>query len=194
MRWKWEQHRSVRLIHAKLYLARIRNQKRYSLTPNYPYRVVNSHKEDRQRLWQHCQIDILNVDLKSQLNIFVKSKAWVFFHKCFFYPILQILLQQNCEKIQPLLQRSQHDYNLAMLVGALFSCFGIILILLAFVLWRWVFHIFLRCWCCWCCACSALGIAHPMKNLPCTCIQIVCSLIHHLWWLFQSNFHSHGIQ
>ena len=48
----------------------------------------------------------------------------------------QILMQPNCEKIQPLLRQSQNDYSLAMLVGAVFSCFGIILILLAFVLWR----------------------------------------------------------
>lgn len=49
---------------------------------------------------------------------------------------VQILLQQNCDKIQPLQQKTPNDYNLAMMVGALFSCFGIILILLAFVLWR----------------------------------------------------------
>lgn len=48
----------------------------------------------------------------------------------------QILLQLNCEKIQPLQQKNPGNYNLTMLAGALFSCFGIILILLAFVLWR----------------------------------------------------------
>ncbi|XP_055315021.1 tyrosine-protein phosphatase 99A isoform X1 [Sitodiplosis mosellana] len=52
----------------------------------------------------------------------------------------KILLQLNCEKIQPLQQKNPNDYNLAMMVGALFSCFGIILILLAFVLWRKCFH------------------------------------------------------
>ncbi|XP_037919169.1 tyrosine-protein phosphatase 99A isoform X3 [Hermetia illucens] len=52
----------------------------------------------------------------------------------------KILMQPNCEKIQPLLRQSHNDYNLAVLVGVVFSCFGIILIVMAFVLWRKCFH------------------------------------------------------
>lgn len=48
----------------------------------------------------------------------------------------QIQLQPNCEKLQPLLRQSHNDYNLAVLVGIIFSCFGIILIIMAFFLWR----------------------------------------------------------
>ncbi|KAM8705306.1 hypothetical protein ACLKA7_009726 [Drosophila subpalustris] len=46
-----------------------------------------------------------------------------------------IQLQPNCEKIQPLLRQSHNDYNLAVLVGIIFSCFGIVLIVMAFFLW-----------------------------------------------------------
>ncbi|XP_055902453.1 tyrosine-protein phosphatase 99A isoform X2 [Eupeodes corollae] len=52
----------------------------------------------------------------------------------------KILLQPNCEKIQPLLRTSHNDYNLAVLVGIIFSCFGIVLIVMAFFLWRKCFH------------------------------------------------------
>uniref|UniRef100_A0A1A9UVI2 Uncharacterized protein n=1 Tax=Glossina austeni TaxID=7395 RepID=A0A1A9UVI2_GLOAU len=48
----------------------------------------------------------------------------------------KIGLQPNCEKIQPLLRQSHNDYNLAVLVGIIFSCFGIVLIVMAFFLWR----------------------------------------------------------
>ncbi|KAH8338567.1 hypothetical protein KR059_009949 [Drosophila kikkawai] len=52
-----------------------------------------------------------------------------------------IQLQPNCEKLQPLLRQSHNDYNLAVLVGIIFSCFGIILIIMAFFLWsRKCFH------------------------------------------------------
>ncbi|XP_068157399.1 tyrosine-protein phosphatase 99A isoform X3 [Drosophila tropicalis] len=52
-----------------------------------------------------------------------------------------IQLQPNCEKLQPLLRQSHNDYNLAVLVGIIFSCFGIILIVMAFFLWsRKCFH------------------------------------------------------
>uniref|UniRef100_A0A1A9ZZ83 Fibronectin type-III domain-containing protein n=1 Tax=Glossina pallidipes TaxID=7398 RepID=A0A1A9ZZ83_GLOPL len=47
----------------------------------------------------------------------------------------KIGLQPNCEKIQPLLRQSHNDYNLAVLVGIIFSCFGIVLIVMAFFLW-----------------------------------------------------------
>ncbi|TDG52370.1 hypothetical protein AWZ03_001200 [Drosophila navojoa] len=47
-----------------------------------------------------------------------------------------IQLQPNCEKLQPLLRQSHNDYNLAVLVGIIFSCFGIVLIVMAFFLWR----------------------------------------------------------
>uniref|UniRef100_A0A1I8NIX6 Fibronectin type-III domain-containing protein n=1 Tax=Musca domestica TaxID=7370 RepID=A0A1I8NIX6_MUSDO len=53
----------------------------------------------------------------------------------------KIGLQPNCEKIQPLLRQSHNDYNLAVLVGIIFSCFGIVLIVMAFFLWsRKCFH------------------------------------------------------
>ncbi|XP_055371806.1 tyrosine-protein phosphatase 99A isoform X2 [Condylostylus longicornis] len=53
----------------------------------------------------------------------------------------KILLHPNCEKIQPLLRQSHSDYNLAVLVGIVFSCFGIVLIVMAFFLWsRKCFH------------------------------------------------------
>ncbi|XP_043864054.1 tyrosine-protein phosphatase 99A isoform X4 [Drosophila mojavensis] len=52
-----------------------------------------------------------------------------------------IQLQPNCEKLQPLLRQSHNDYNLAVLVGIIFSCFGIVLIVMAFFLWsRKCFH------------------------------------------------------
>ncbi|XP_034489100.1 tyrosine-protein phosphatase 99A isoform X2 [Drosophila innubila] len=52
-----------------------------------------------------------------------------------------IQLHPNCEKIQPLLRQSHNDYNLAVLVGIIFSCFGIVLIVMAFFLWsRKCFH------------------------------------------------------
>ncbi|XP_030370999.1 tyrosine-protein phosphatase 99A isoform X2 [Scaptodrosophila lebanonensis] len=52
-----------------------------------------------------------------------------------------IQLQPNCEKIQPQLRQSHNDYNLAVLVGIIFSCFGIVLIVMAFFLWsRKCFH------------------------------------------------------
>ncbi|XP_017484305.1 PREDICTED: tyrosine-protein phosphatase 99A-like, partial [Rhagoletis zephyria] len=47
----------------------------------------------------------------------------------------KISLHPNCEKIQPLLRQSHNDYNLAVLVGIIFSCFGIVLIVMAFFLW-----------------------------------------------------------
>ncbi|XP_053947120.1 tyrosine-protein phosphatase 99A isoform X2 [Anastrepha ludens] len=53
----------------------------------------------------------------------------------------KISLHPNCEKIQPLLRQSHNDYNLAVLVGIIFSCFGIVLIVMAFFLWsRKCFH------------------------------------------------------
>ncbi|XP_059218632.1 tyrosine-protein phosphatase 99A isoform X2 [Stomoxys calcitrans] len=52
----------------------------------------------------------------------------------------KIGLQPNCEKLQPLLRQSHNDYNLAVLVGIIFSCFGIVLIVMAFFLWRKCFH------------------------------------------------------
>uniref|UniRef100_A0A0K8UA23 Tyrosine-protein phosphatase 99A n=1 Tax=Bactrocera latifrons TaxID=174628 RepID=A0A0K8UA23_BACLA len=53
----------------------------------------------------------------------------------------KISLHPNCEKIQSLLRQSHNDYNLAVLVGIIFSCFGIVLIVMAFFLWsRKCFH------------------------------------------------------
>lgn len=52
------------------------------------------------------------------------------------FTCFQIQLQPNCEKLQPLLRQSHNDYNLAVLVGIIFSCFGIVLIVMAFFLWR----------------------------------------------------------
>ncbi|XP_067618842.1 tyrosine-protein phosphatase 99A isoform X2 [Eurosta solidaginis] len=53
----------------------------------------------------------------------------------------KISLHPNCEKILPLLRQSHNDYNLAVLVGIIFSCFGIVLIVMAFFLWsRKCFH------------------------------------------------------
>jgi hypothetical protein len=50
--------------------------------------------------------------------------------------IPQISLQPNCEKIQPLLRQAENDYKLLLLAAAAFGAFGIILIILAFVLWK----------------------------------------------------------
>lgn len=87
-------------------------------------------------------IDLISMSLSNVLYSITYTTTYISAHSfsLSLYSIImnQILLQQNCEKIQQLEQRNQHDYNLAMLIGALFSCFGIILILLAFVLWRWV--------------------------------------------------------
>ncbi|XP_054082198.1 tyrosine-protein phosphatase 99A isoform X2 [Zeugodacus cucurbitae] len=52
----------------------------------------------------------------------------------------KISLHPNCEKIQSQLRQSHNDYNLAVLVGIIFSCFGIVLIVMAFFLWRKCFH------------------------------------------------------
>ncbi|XP_058812317.1 tyrosine-protein phosphatase 99A [Topomyia yanbarensis] len=53
----------------------------------------------------------------------------------------KISLQPNCEKIPPPSQRQSYDdYNLAVLAGIVFSCFGLLLIVLAFLLWKKCFH------------------------------------------------------
>ncbi|XP_058457054.1 tyrosine-protein phosphatase 99A [Malaya genurostris] len=53
----------------------------------------------------------------------------------------KISLQPNCEKIPPPSQRQSYDdYNLAVLAGIVFSCFGLLLIVMAFLLWKKCFH------------------------------------------------------
>ncbi|XP_055614452.1 tyrosine-protein phosphatase 99A-like isoform X2 [Uranotaenia lowii] len=53
----------------------------------------------------------------------------------------KISLQPNCEKLPPASQRqSFDDYNLAVLAGIVVSCFGLLLVVLAFLLWKKCFH------------------------------------------------------
>lgn len=53
----------------------------------------------------------------------------------------KISLQPNCEKLPPpSLRQSYDDYNLAVLGGIVFSCFGLLLVVLAFLLWKKCFH------------------------------------------------------
>ncbi|XP_065074555.1 tyrosine-protein phosphatase 99A isoform X1 [Ochlerotatus camptorhynchus] len=53
----------------------------------------------------------------------------------------KISLQLNCEKVPPPSQRQSYDdYNLAVLAGIVFSCFGLLLVVLAFLLWKKCFH------------------------------------------------------
>lgn len=53
----------------------------------------------------------------------------------------KISLQLHCEKIpQPSQRQVYDDYNLAVLAGIVFSCFGLLLIVLSFLLWKKCFH------------------------------------------------------
>ncbi|XP_021710392.1 tyrosine-protein phosphatase 99A isoform X2 [Aedes aegypti] len=53
----------------------------------------------------------------------------------------KISLQLHCEKIpQPSQRQVYDDYNLAVLGGIVFSCFGLLLIVLSFLLWKKCFH------------------------------------------------------
>lgn len=49
---------------------------------------------------------------------------------------LQIHFYENCDKVQAKLNQPRSDFNLIVIIGIVFSCFGIILIIMAFVLWR----------------------------------------------------------
>ncbi|KAL5284293.1 PTPRZ1.2 family protein [Megaselia abdita] len=48
----------------------------------------------------------------------------------------KIVLEPDCDKIRTLERQSHNNYNFAVLVGIICSCFGIILIIMAFILWR----------------------------------------------------------
>lgn len=51
--------------------------------------------------------------------------------------IFQINVQLNCEKIPPPSQRqSYNDYNLAVMIGILICCFGLLFIVLTILLWK----------------------------------------------------------
>jgi hypothetical protein len=67
------------------------------------------------------------------LGLFNHHHHYFFSFHCY---SIQISLQPNCEKIQPLLRQAENDYKLLVLAAAAFGFFGIILIVLAFVLWK----------------------------------------------------------
>lgn len=53
----------------------------------------------------------------------------------------KINVQLNCEKIPPPSQRqSYNDYNLAVMIGILICCFGLLFIVLTILLWKKCFH------------------------------------------------------
>lgn len=49
-----------------------------------------------------------------------------------------ISMQPNCDKMPPKMSRKaeNNDYDVAMIAAIVFSCFGIMLIVVALVLWR----------------------------------------------------------
>uniref|UniRef100_A0A336LNK0 protein-tyrosine-phosphatase n=1 Tax=Culicoides sonorensis TaxID=179676 RepID=A0A336LNK0_CULSO len=52
----------------------------------------------------------------------------------------RIKLHPNCEKIQSLLRHAQDDYNVIYMIGIGFSLFGMIIIIVAVLLWRHCFY------------------------------------------------------
>lgn len=55
----------------------------------------------------------------------------------FCFSILQITLLANCDQHQPpSLYHHYADYDLIVLAGAVICCFGLLLVILAIVLWK----------------------------------------------------------
>lgn len=96
-----------------------------SISPIHPQQIIHGSYSEPKKV---CAFAIRIVES----SIFI-SFMRIFFFFSFF---IQILLQPNCEKIQPLLRQQQDGYSLAMMVVILLSLCGLILIIMAFLLWR----------------------------------------------------------